>query len=252
MIVQFTQSMLAPALTRWALGLHIAGGTVGLFAGAVAVFSAKGARLHRIAGTVSLASMLVMAGFADYLAMAIPNQLPNLVIGTFAIYLVATAWLTVRRGEGTVGLAEKMALVIILCVFLPFAVLSLEVAMGLPPFFRSAVPIKGPVAIAVYSFTCLMAVAAVGDARMLWAGGIAGARRIGRHLWRMCLGFTLAVGSAFTNGLPRLLPHDLHVPLLLLFIPQLAALALLVFWAVRVRFTSWYSHAVLKAHWVAN
>ena len=33
-----------------------------------------------------------------------------------------------------------------------------------------------------------------------------GARRIGRHLWRMCLGFTFSVGSAFTTGLPRLLP----------------------------------------------
>ena len=252
MILQSALATSPPALTRLAFGLHVAGGTVGLFAGAVAVFSAKGARLHRIAGSVFVASMLVMAGFADYLAVAIPDQLPNLIIGTFAIYLVGTAWLTVRRGEGTVGLAEKTTLIVILCVFLPFALLSFEVATGLTPSFKSAVPIKGPVAIAVYSFTCLMAVAAIGDARMLWAGGVAGARRIGRHLWRMCLGFTLAVGSAFTNGLPRLLPDDVHVPLLLLFIPQLAALALLVFWAVRVRFTGWYADAAPKAHWVAN
>ncbi|HEV2269040.1 MAG TPA: hypothetical protein VGR92_06245 [Steroidobacteraceae bacterium] len=241
MILQSAQAMLPPALTRLALGLHITGGMFGLLAGTVAVFSGKGARLHRVAGTIFFASMLVMAGFADYLAVAIPDQIPNLFIGTFAIYLVTTAWLTVRRREGTTGFAEKLALVVILCLCLPFAVLSFEVAAGLTPSVRSATPIKGPVAIAVYVFTFLMALGAIGDARMLWAGGIAGARRIGRHLWRMCFGFTLAVGSAFTNGLPRLLPNYVHVPLLLLFIPQLAALGLLAFWAVRVRFTGWYS-----------
>jgi len=30
--------------------------------------------------------------------------------------------------------------------------------------------------------------------------GIVGATRIARHLWRMCLGLTLAAGSAFTMG----------------------------------------------------
>jgi hypothetical protein len=37
------------------------------------------------------------------------------------------------------------------------------------------------------------------------------------------------------------LPHGAHLPLVLLFLPQFAVLALLVFWAVRVRFTGWYS-----------
>jgi hypothetical protein len=56
----------------------------------------------------------------------------------------------------------------------------------------------------------------------------------------MCLGLTLAAGSAFTNGLPRLLPKTVHVPLIFLFIPQLSSLALLIFWVIRVRFTGWY------------
>ena len=56
----------------------------------------------------------------------------------------------------------------------------------------------------------------------------------------MCLGLTLAAGSAFTNGLPRLLPKSVHVPLIFLFIPQLSSLALLIFWVIRVRFTGWY------------
>jgi uncharacterized membrane protein len=224
-------------LTQLAFGLHIAGGTVGLLAGVVAVFAAKGARLHRAAGTVFVVAMIVMAAFADYLAVAMPDQIANLFGGTFAIYLVATAWLTVRRKEGTVGVAEKVAAAVVLCLFLPFVVLSVELATGLTPSFRSAVPLKGPVAIAFYAFTFFIALAAVGDFRMLWAGGITGARRIGRHLWRMCLGLAMAAGSAFTNGLPRLLPHGVHLPLPLLFVPQLIVLALLIFWSLRVRFT---------------
>lgn len=247
MILQTSQSILPQALTPLAFGLHITGGTVALLAGTVAVLSAKGARLHRVAGTVFVASMLVMAAFADYLALAIPDQIPNLLIGTFTIYLVATAWMTVRRKAGTIGLAEKLAFLVILCLCTPFALLSFELAAGLTPWLRSAMPLEGPVRIALYSFTCVIALATIGDARMLWAGGIAGARRIGRHLWRMCLGLSMAAGSAFTNGLPRLLPHGVHLPLLLLFVPQFAALALLVFWAVRVRLTGWYSRVTPSA-----
>ena len=247
MILQPVQSLLPPALTRLAIGLHVAGGTVALFAGAVALLAAKGARLHRVAGTVFFACMLVMGGFADYLGLAIPDQLPNFFVGTFTIYLVTTAWMSVRRKEGTTGFAEKMALAVILCLCLPFAVLSFELAMGLTPSLKSAVPLQGPVRVAIYAFTCFFALAAFGDARMLWAGGVTGARRIGRHLWRMCLGLAMAAGSAFTNGLPRLLPHGVHLPLALLFLPQLAVLALLIFWAARVRFTGWYSHAAPTA-----
>jgi len=227
-------------VTRLAISLHVIAGTVALLAGTVAVSSAKGGRAHRIAGTVFFISMLVMAIFADYLAVAIPAQIPNLFIGTFTIYLVATAWLTVRRNAQSVGVPEKIALLVILCLLVPFAILSFQLAAGLRPSFKSAVPLEGPVRVAIYSFSSLVAMAAIGDARLLRARGIAGARRIARHLWRMCLGLALAAGSAFSNGLPRLLPHTVHIPLVLLFAPQFAALGLLLFWMVRVRFTSWY------------
>lgn len=141
-----------PALTRLAFGLHVAAGTVGLLAGTVAVSAAKGARLHRVAGSVFFASMLVMAGFADYLAVAIPDQIPNFLVGTFVIYLVTTAWMAVRRPQGAIGAAEKVACAVILCLCLPLALLAFELATGLRPFLRSAVPLEGPVRIAIYSF----------------------------------------------------------------------------------------------------
>src|SRR5262245_58401774 len=148
--------------------------------------------------------------------------------------------MTVRRKERSAGIPEMIALLVILCLCVPFAILSLQLATGLKPSFKSAVPLEGPVRVALYAFTFFVAMAAIGDAKFVLAGGITGRRRIGRHLWRMCLGLTLAACSAFTNGLPRLLPNTVHVPLVFLFIPQLASLIVLIFWIIRVRFTRWY------------
>jgi hypothetical protein len=226
-------------LTQFAFVLHVSAGTVALLAGTVAVSSRKGARVHVVAGTVFLVSMLVMAVFADYLAVARPGQIPNLFVGTFAIYLIATGWMTVRREERRAGLPEKWALVASLVLCVPFLLLSVQLATGLGPAIKSAVPLEGPVRMAIFTFTFFVTIAATGDLRLVLAGGVSGTRRIGRHLWRMCLGLTFAAGSAFTNGLPRLLPKTVHVPLFLLFVPQLLALALMMFWMIRVRFTSW-------------
>lgn len=100
--------------------------------------SRKGGRAHRASGTVFFVSMLVMAVFADYLAIAIPEQIPNLFIGTFTAYLVATSWLTVRRKERCVGVPEKAALFVALCLCLPFAVLSFQLVTGSEPSFSKA------------------------------------------------------------------------------------------------------------------
>jgi uncharacterized membrane protein len=236
MFGQFAHSSWFGALTTIAFVLHIAGGTVGLVAGTVALFSRKGGWLHRTAGTVFFISMLVMAVFAIYLSIVRPGQLFNLFGGTFAFYLVATGWMAIRNNAGTVGSGEKVAFAAALLLCAPFLLLSFELATGLPPFFNSATPLKGPVLIALYVFTAVTVTAALGDAKVILAGGISGTPRIARHLWRMCLGLTMAAGSAFTNGLPRLLPAPMHVTGIY-FLPQLVPLVLMFFWLIRVRFS---------------
>ena len=229
----------ALGLTTLAFVFHIGGGTLGLVSGTVAAFAPKGGRVHRAAGNLFFVSMLVMAIFAIYLAIVLPHQILNVFIATFATYLVATGWMTVRHREGTAGVPEKIALIVGLILFAPFAILSAQLALGLPPMFPAPIPFKGPLLIALYGITTVLALAAFGDANVVWAGGISGAPRIARHLWRMCLGLTLAAGSAFTNGLPRLLPPPVHVTTIF-FLPQLIPIGLLIFWMIRVRLTRWY------------
>ena len=226
------------ALTLLAFGLHIGAGTLALVSGTVAAFAQKGGRLHRAAGTVFFVSMLVMAMFAAYLAVVMPDQLVNVFIAAFTLYLVTTAWMTARRKEGSIGLPERIAFLVGLILCAPFAILSFQLATGLAPLFKSAVAFKGPVLIAIYGFTTVLAIAAISDAKVVFSGGITGAPRIARHLWRMCLGLTLAAGSAFTNGLARFLPGPCHVPTVF-FLPQFLPLILLVFWMIRVRIIGW-------------
>jgi predicted membrane protein DUF2306 len=225
-------------MTAIALVLHVSGGTLALFAGIVAIVARKGGVWHRIAGTVFFVSMLVMAVFAAYLAVVIPGQIPNLFAALFSIYLVGTALMTVRRKEATAGAFEIFTLVVSICVAIPILFLAFQVTTGGALPFKSAIPIKGPVLVALYTVTVVILIAALSDAKVVIQGGIAGAPRLARHLWRMCFGLMIAAGSAFTNGLPRLLPGPMHVTTIY-FLPQFVPIGFLIFWMIRVRLTTW-------------
>ena len=96
------------------LYLHIAGGTIGILAGAAAVAVRKGRRLHAIAGHVFFVSMMVMASIGAFVAPFLTSAQGDpkrfdAIIAFFTCYLVATSWVTVRRRAGTVGRFEKGA-----------------------------------------------------------------------------------------------------------------------------------------------
>ncbi|HKD21307.1 MAG TPA: DUF2306 domain-containing protein, partial [Rhizomicrobium sp.] len=150
-------------VTTLAFVLHVGAGTVALFAGLIAVFARKGDTVHRTAGSVFVSAMVVMAIFAIYLAVVMPGQIPNVFGGTFAIYLVVTAWLTVWRKEGTTGWPEKLALLVALILCAPFTILSFQLATGMAPMVKSAVPFKGPILIALYSVTIVTLIAVIAD-----------------------------------------------------------------------------------------
>ena len=83
---------------------------------------------------------------------------------------------------------------------------------------------------------------------MLLRGGVFGAQRIARHLWRMCFGLFIAAGSFFFGpsnrplrllssvGIGQHLPAALFSTYLYLVL-TLLPLILLLFWLFRVRFT---------------
>jgi len=85
---------------------------------------------------------------------------------------------------------------------------------------------------------------AAGDVRMLVRGGVFGAHRIVRHLWRMCFGLFIATGSFFI-GQPQVFPAFIRKTNLLLVLGILP-LILMIFWLIRVRFTNAYKRMSLR------
>lgn len=215
----------APFLVRaaaaGALILHVSGGATGIASGWTAILARKGERLHRVAGTVFFIAMLTMAGIGAIVAPMLPSaQWTNTTAAVFTFYLVATAWATVRRPAGVIGRFERIA------VLVPAGIAAMGLALAV-------INAGDPRFATVYPFAGLAALAAICDLAMIRAGGISGAARIARHLWRMSAALVVATMSFFV-GQPRFVPaflKDTHLNAL----PGLAALALLIFWMIRLR-----------------
>jgi uncharacterized membrane protein len=224
--------------------LHILAGAAGLLSGTAALCFRKGSRRHALAGRIFVASMLTMAVGAVYLAI-VKHQPSNIGGGLLTFYLIGTAWLTARRRRGETSPLDWVALLI------PLAIGVLGWMNGIEAL-RSSSGTKYGVPGGMHLFmgsVCLLA--AAGDVRVLLRGGITGAPRIARHLWRMCFGLFIAAGSFFLGpsnrplrllsevGLgqhlsPAFFSNTVYVVLSVL------PLFLLVFWLLRVRFSNLY------------
>jgi uncharacterized membrane protein len=224
--------------------VHICAGTSGLLSGTAAMSFRKGSPRHVLAGKVFVASMLTMAVAAVYLAI-VRHQPNNIGGGILTFYLIGTAWLTARRRDGETARFDWVALLI------PLALGILTWMSGFEKM-RSPGPPKDGVPAGMHFFMGSVALlAAVGDVRMLLRGGVLGAKRIARHLWRMCFGLFIAAGSFFmgpSNRPLRLLSAvrlGQHLPAALfstgvyLFLTVLP-LILMIVWLCRVWFTKKY------------
>jgi uncharacterized membrane protein len=215
------------------LFLHIAGGTVGIISGAVALLSRKGGRSHRIAGTVFLVSMLIMAtiGAAASPFLPVPSM-TNVAAGTLTFYLVATGWMAIKRENGRIGRFEKGGLDVALGIVAASTSFIL-IALNSPSGKIDNMPPEG-----FFMFALVGAIAAAGDLKMILRGGVSGSARIARHLWRMSAALTIASGSFFL-GQQRVMPVSMRGSPWL-FVPVIAPLLLMVFWLIRVRLMPWF------------
>ena len=215
------------------LSLHITSAGVGILSGAMALLARKGSHLHRRAGNWFFVSMLTMSAIGAAVAPFLPDRIST-VAAALTFYLVATAWVTVRRNNGGAGPFGIGAAIVAVCIAVAGATFGLQAensATGL---------IEGQPAGAAFMFATIAALAAIGDLSIILRGGVVGARRIARHLWRMGFALFIAAGSFFL-GQQQVFPAFLRGSTLLL-LPEIAVLGLMIFWLVRVRFTSWFKH----------
>jgi len=204
------------------LVIHICGGVLGIIAGFAAIALRKGSRWHRVTGNVFFVAMLVMGSTAAYLG--------NVVGGLLACYLVATAWLTARRRAGGTSIFDWAAFLFALAVGVLLMTHVVRLATG------TVAPTPGVPTEMIFLLGFVTLLAAVGDLRMLVRGGVFGRQRIARHLWRMCFSFFIATGSFFL-GQQQVFPKAWRGSAVW-FVPVLLPLAAMIFWLIRVRFTT--------------
>lgn len=210
---------------RW---LHVLAGLTGLASGAVALAARKGARLHRRSGTVFVYAMLFMSASGAVMAARQDEVIViNVIAGVLTFYLVLTALLTVRGPALESHWSDAVTMAVALIVGVAAFGFGFE-ALG------PVAPGRGdPGAAPYFVFGAVALLAALGDLRTMRARRVVGARRIARHLWRMCFALFVAAGSFFL-GQPQVFPPPWRRSGLLA-LPVLSVLAVMFYWLARVR-----------------
>jgi hypothetical protein len=214
-------------LTWLALVTHFGLGLVGIVTGAIALSVAKGGTTHKQVGLWFAWAMgltgVVAAGIAVY-----ETKVGSVVGGLLTTYFAVTATttlrpLTTRTRPRDVALAA-----------FAFAVAFSGYWSGIvtmqTPGMRNDSGAPAPM---IFFLATVTLSAAIGDARIIRAGGITGGRRLARHLWRMCFALFIATGSFFL-GQMKFLPRPLHILPLLLGV-AVSPLVVLLYWMWRVR-----------------
>jgi hypothetical protein len=197
--------------------------------GTIAVIVRKGGQAHRVAGQVFIGGMLLLASTGITIAI-LRAEPPNILGGLLTIYMITTAWLTARHTNGRSGAFDWIALFCALTFAAILARLGIG-AMSLPHHSMDGVP----AGMSFFLGTVIL-IAAIGDTRMLMRHSIIGWRRIARHAWRMSFGLFIATGSFFL-GQQQVFPARWRGSVALTIL-GLFPLALLIYWAIRIRFTN--------------
>ena len=214
------------------LPIHIIAGLIGLASGAVALYAAKGAKLHRQSGLVFVYAMLVVS-ITGTITGSLLSEMAAVLPGMLTFYLVLTSVFTVRR-----PVVLKFPWIDLGVMLVGLTVGIASVRFGLQALDSATDNTEGGLATTYFMFGVVALLATLGDIRMILARGIQGAQRIARHLWRMCFALLLASISLFL-GQSQVFPEPLRNSGLLA-IPVLLVLLLMLYWLARVLFTPWY------------
>jgi len=201
---------------------HVAAGTIAIVSGFIALYALKGATLHRKSGMVFVFAMLIMSLSGAVVAIGRVGMATNVSAGLVTAYLVATALTTVRPRSPRVARFDQGAMVA------AFVFGGMSIVVALAGAGRRSVGLTLPAVM----FGVLAILAGTGDLRMIRAGGLRGADRLRRHLWRMCAALFVASASFFLGPVRRI-PEPLRIPALRL-IPFIALMTM-AYWLWRYR-----------------
>ncbi|MEO6528742.1 MAG: hypothetical protein ABIP93_19145 [Gemmatimonadaceae bacterium] len=212
---------------RVLLIIHISMGMVALASGAAAMIVRKGSPRHRRSGNVFFGSMLIMSALGTAMAAFIVPNRGSVMGGLLTFYLALTGWTTVRRKPGETGALEVGAAILGLATATAAAIWA-NAAVNSPTGRLDSFPPS-----LYFTFGGVALVGTLLDARMIARGGLRGAARTTRHLWRMCFAMFMATSSFFL-GQAKLFPEGVRESGALR-IPVLLVVGAFFYWLVRIR-----------------
>lgn len=209
--------------------LHVGLGTLAVLAGAVALIVRKGASIHISAGRLFVALMALTSGLGGMLGLIKADSLYiTFHASILALTLILSGWLTARFGAhmgraqlvtGLVNIANTAALIVI----------GAKAQSTIDGAFYGF-PAED------YFFLAGMAgIVAIFDFSLILRQPLSERQRIARHLWRMCLAFFIAAGSAFTGPGASAFSEEIQNSGLL-SLPELIIILLMLLWLARTLF----------------
>lgn len=208
------------------LAAHVAPGILAVAAGATAMAAPKGRSTHVHAGRVFVFTMGLSSAVGAGLGLVRAETFfITFHAGVLALCLLTSGWLAARARPGALGSATGVvaaANLLNVAALVSIGVLAL----------RSGQPFRGFPAQDYLFLAGMGTIAAAGDASLLLRPVLSVRHRIARHLWRMCLGFFIAAGSAFTGPGAAAFSEAVRQSGVLA-LPELAILLLMIFWLAR-------------------
>lgn len=215
---------------------HLALGAIAVVAGAIALAARKGGAQHIKLGRIFAYTMGFSSLLGAFLGLLnIESLYITFHAGILGCTLIASSWLTVKSGSQKLGWSTGIVgLINILNTAALFTLGYLALASPNTTFLSFHA--------SDYFFLGSMAgLAAIGDVTLLFHKTLSVRYRISRHLWRMCLAFFIAAGSAFTGPGTKAFP-DVVRNSGVLAIPELLIVTLMIFWLLRTFFWTYREH----------
>ena len=210
---------------------HVVAGALGLISGFMALWATKGGIVHRRCGRIFVYSVVAMTLTGSVLAIvrdAAPGA--NVPVGVLTAYLALTSLTTMRPPSiGARPLDMSMLLVAV-------TVSGTLLAFGISVLSSPTRTLYGISAYPFLIFSAIGTIATLGDLRLILLGGVGtvlGARRLARHLWRMCTALLISA-FVFVVRQPNRIPGPIGIVPLLAILPPVV-LVVMSYWLWRVR-----------------
>jgi len=211
------------------MSIHGGVGTCVVLSGASALFSKKGSGVHRNSGKIFALALCLMTGViltTGILASGLISTL-GITYTALACYLVLTSWATVRNPPGTLDRFSYIAPALACSIGIMALSWGFTAALG-----YAEIDDDIPVA-AYFVFGGLAFLMAWGDVAVILKGGLVGAQRLARHLWRMCFVLYLSTATLFTGPGSVVFPEEIRGSWVLM-LPELLVLVLSLYWLTKV------------------